>query len=216
VRPLVEKWLGSLPSGGRVEHAPDVGARRVPGPAAVTVSSGTEPKAHVRISYSGEFENDPIHRNRLMATSDVLAVLLREDLREERSGVYGVNTWTQNEEFPTQSWELDIDFVCDPTRVKELTEAATAIAAKMRTEAVDPHYIADEREKNVREREEQLRDDDFWIRALATALENGEDPGQILTWNQRNDSLTPEVVRDAAKIYLDPANRKIVTRMPAP
>lgn len=216
IKALAAKWLGSLPGAGRAEVTPDPGARRIPGPAAVAVTAGTEPKAHVRIVYFGAFENDFEGRNRLFATADVLEVLLREELREKRSGVYGVSASTNTEEFPTETYELAIDFVCDPGRVAELQEAALAIADRMRTEPVDAHYVADEQAKQRRERQIQLKDNGFWVSALSNSVLNGEDPMEILEWDARNDSLSPAVVRDAAARYLDPANRKIVVRNPTP
>ncbi len=216
VKALAAKWLGSLPAGGRVETAPDPGARRIPGQATVAVTSGTEPKAHVRVTYFGSFESDYLSRNRLVATADILSVLLREELREKRSGVYGVSASTSTEEFPTETYELAIDFVCDPERVTELQEAALAIADRMRTTPVEAHYVADEQAKQRRERQIKLKDDGFWVSAITTALQNGEDPLGILDWDARNDSLAPAVIQEAAARYLDPANRKIVVRNPTP
>ncbi len=216
IQALAAKWLGSLPGAGRADVTPDPGARRIPGQATVAVASGTEPKAHVRITYFGSFENDYLGRNRLTAVSEVLSVLLREELREKRSGVYGVSAYTSIEEFPTQTYELAIDFVCDPGRVAELQDAALAIVDGMRTTLVDPHYVADEQAKMRRERQVALKDDDFWLSELTYALQYGEDPIGIVEFDARNDSLSAPVIQEAAARYLAPANRKIVVRTPLP
>ncbi len=215
LRPLVERWLGSLPGGGRVEIAPDVGARRALGQHEIEVRSGTEPVARVRILYHGAFDNDVLARNRQQAVADVLRTLLREDLREARSGVYGVSVWTDDDKrVPSPAWELGIEFVCDPARVPELKEAALAIVEKVRTTPVAAHYVADLRAKNRRDREVGLKANDWWVDILAVFFQNEEDPGLILKWDERNDSLSPEVVVEAAGRFLDPANRLVVVRLP--
>ena len=211
----VARWLGALPAAGRVEAAVDRGARRLPGPASVTVRAGEEPKAHVRLLWHGPFVDDYAHRNRAMAMTDILGVLLREELREARSGVYGVSASFQSEDAPVPAYEVVVDFVCDPARVPELQAAALAVVEGLRATPVDPQRVADEQAKNRREREEQRQTDGFWLGGLVTALRGGEDPREILTWDARNDSLTPAVIQETAAALLGPDNRKEVVRLPA-
>ena len=68
MRPLVERYLASLPSLNRSEAAKDIGIRA---PATVVkreVRKGVEPKSQVSIVFSGEFENT--EANRLLAQHD--------------------------------------------------------------------------------------------------------------------------------------------------
>ncbi len=90
LRPLVETYLASLPAKGRIEKERDDGARRVGGAVKRSWKLGQEPKARVSIQYLGD---EPWTREKerdLFVLGRVLAIRLREVLREDLGGVYGV------------------------------------------------------------------------------------------------------------------------------
>jgi zinc protease len=59
------------------------------------------------------------------------------------------------------------------------------------------------KEKLRRERETSLKQNGFWIGALQLLISNGENPEEILSFDRRAAALTPEILRDAARRYLD-------------
>lgn len=211
----VARWLGALPAAGKKEAEATIPARRLPGQANVTVAAGVEPRATVRISWHGPFQNDYEHRNRLNAVASVAAVLLREALREDLGGVYGVSAWGGNDHRPADAYELVIQFSCDPARKDELIAAALAVVDRLRTTPVDAARIADEREKRTRGMEVQLKENAFWLTSLRNALMYGESMPDLLRWKERIDSVTADGVRADAAAWFTDANRKVVVRMPA-
>ncbi len=66
-------------------------------------------------------------------------------------------------------------------------------------------------EQTRRGTETAVKTNDWWLSELANyAMPDGPRFGQplsdILQWSQRLDAITPAMVQDAAKRYLDPAN----------
>ncbi|MEZ4234785.1 MAG: insulinase family protein, partial [Myxococcota bacterium] len=215
-QPLVERYLGSLPTGGEGFAVADRGVRPKAGQLEQTVRKGLDPKARVRLEYHGDFADNTFQRrNWLQGMGDVLAVLLREDLREERGGVYGVSVQTNAWIEPWSNYQVSIQFMCDPARVDELVAATTDIVAAFRTEGPAPEHVARVREQNRRSHQEDVRSNDFWLSAFAWALQYGQDPKEILAWDQRNDGLTADSVRAMAKELLVDQNRVKVVLMPA-
>ena len=51
--------------------------------------------------------------------------------------------------------------------------------------------------------------------AFTGALQRKADPLQILTWDQRNDALSAQVIQAAAKAWLDDKQRVKVVLLPA-
>jgi zinc protease len=170
----------------------------------------------VRLEWRGTLEpNDWVTRSQLYALGDVLDTLLREELREELGGVYGVGVAAIEEYRPANRYTVRVEFGCDPARIDELIKATEGVVNKLRKEGPDPAIVAQEQEKNRRSRQTDLRTNTFWSSAISNALQRGADPKEILTWDQRNDALNAKVVQDAAKRWLADDQRVKVVLKPA-
>jgi zinc protease len=214
LEPLVAQYLGSLPAAGGGEVRGDDGARRVTGVHSEVVRKGLDPQARVRIRFHGPMEDDWLARNQLYSTQDVLSVLLREELREELGGVYGVGVRASTSQHPESTYTFTLSWTCDPERVEELKAAAYGVIERVRNEGVQARYVDDEKAKNRRERETSIESNGFWLGGISNALSNGWDPLEILSYDERNEALTPAAVQAAAHRYLDPSQRIEVVLLP--
>ena len=212
--PLAAKYLGSLPASEGGEARGDDGARRVEGVHTEVVRKGMDPQARVWIRFHGTMDDDWVARNQLYGMKDILSVLLREELREELGGVYGVGVRAGTQKYPESTYTFTVSWTCDPERVDELKEAAYAVMARVRDEGIDAQYVEDEKEKNRRDRETRIETNGFWLSSIASAISNEWDPLQILEYEARNDGLTAEVVQDAAKLYLNMDQRIELVLLP--
>src|SRR5439155_15169569 len=90
MKPLVERYLGSLPSIRRKESWRDVGVRAPRSIVEKTIERGIEPKSLSAIVFSGPFEFDQAHRVAIRAVARVLQGRLQETIREELGGTYSI------------------------------------------------------------------------------------------------------------------------------
>ncbi|MCO4745559.1 MAG: insulinase family protein [Proteobacteria bacterium] len=220
LKPLVERWLATLPVVDREtpDARTDLGNRRPSGVHDETVRSGTDPKARVRMLFHGPFESSFLTRNRLQAFNAVLSVRLREVLREDKGGVYGVNASASSSPWPEGEYTVTIDFVCDPERVPELEEATTTVLKALAEETVEAHYVEDHVAKSRRSREEAEKTNGFWLgiadgTAATTAL-TGEELVVVLDYDDRLSQLTPEIVQQTAAEVLNFEQRIIMRHLP--
>lgn len=214
----VLRWIGNLPVGEADRELPDpVQIARNDGPHEIIVRANSEAKAEVGLSWHAPFEDQNWEsRNRLTAVEEVLSTRLREVLREEKGGVYGVGVRTNAvPEWPIREARISVSFTCDPDRVEELKKAALEIIEDVRTQPVDVRYIDEIKAKRQRAREERLADNGFWLNNFTGALRRGEDPRAVHDYAERNASLTPEVVQRAAAKFL-PQTRPDVVGMLLP
>jgi zinc protease len=202
-RPLVERYIGSLPGAGAAEQARPRAAARLPGVHRETVHLGTAPRATVVLRFHGAMESSWLSRNRLQSMVDILEVRLRELLREEMGGTYGVGASADSYELEGV-YEVQVAFRCDPERVDEMKAAMWSVIEAMRTTEVPASYVDDVKTGDLRRREDALTDNGWWTEAIAGALGRGEDPGELLTFEERTTSLTTAEVQATAKRYLDP------------
>ncbi|MES2604786.1 MAG: insulinase family protein, partial [Pseudomonadota bacterium] len=84
MQPLVETWIGGLPTSGRKETWKDLGIRPATGAIDLTVNKGVEPKSSTRIVYNGPFNIRSMNdRTVLAATVSVLQNRLLDVMREQ-------------------------------------------------------------------------------------------------------------------------------------
>jgi zinc protease len=214
LRPLVASYLGSLPSTGRDESWRDVGVRDPDGIIEETVLKGIEPKSNVGIFFSNDFEWNRQNRFDFSSLAGVLRIRLREVLREDEAGTYGVSVGASSQRFPVQSAGFSVRFGCDPERVEELTALVYDEIRALQDNGPRPEDVAKVQEQDRRRRELQLRDNGFWIGALESYLWHDQDPREILSYLELVDGLTPEAIQAAAKTWIDFGRRVEVVLKP--
>ena len=123
LKPLVEKYLGNLPSTGRKESWRDVGITAPTGIVEREVFKGLEPKSQTQLVFTGSMPDDRTERFVLRTLADILEIKLREQLREELGGTYGVSVTGAPSRIPRNEYAITIDFGSAPDRVGELVEA---------------------------------------------------------------------------------------------
>ncbi|MEN0063678.1 MAG: insulinase family protein [Myxococcota bacterium] len=208
---LVETYLASLPTKDTDPEWKDRGTRPKTGDLSVTVRKGQNDKARVRLTYFTPLKSiDWTLRNHYYSMTDILAVHLRRELREERGGVYGVSVRAGAIERPTPRAATTIRFTCDPARVDELITATEAAIASLKRAGPDPQDVLDEQAKNRRSRETALETNGFWMSSILGSLRRGDNPEAILDWDSRNDALSVATVKAVAKQMFGKNQAKVV------
>jgi zinc protease len=203
LRPLVETYLASLPAHGRKEKQKDLGIRKASGVVKHAWMLGQEPKAHVEILFHGD---EPWSRDKerdLYILGQVLEIRLREVLREDKGGVYGVGVGGQLVRAPHSERDFSISFGCDPLRITELINATFDEITAVQKGGIGDGYLEKVKQTFTREREVQLRNNRFWLEWLALAYTYGDDPALVLDPSKMIARMTSANVQAAAKHYLD-------------
>lgn len=204
LRPLVETYLASLPAKGRKEQERDLRIRKATGVAKRSWALGQEPKASVRLDFHGD---EPWSRDKdrdMFILSQIVSIRLREVLREDLGGVYGIGVDGTLVRSPHAERSFTLRFGCDPGRVDELVKASFAELGSIAKDGVPADYLERVKQTFVRGRETELRKNRFWARWLATAYRYGDDPTIVLDTGKVVARMTSDHVRAAAKRYLDP------------
>ncbi len=216
VRPLVERYLANLPATKRAETWRDVGIRPPTGVVEREVRRGLEPKSQTELVFSGAFPWSRGERFVLRSLGDILDIKLREQLREELGGTYGVSVSPSPTRIPREEYTFTIAFGSAPDRVNQLVDAIFAQIDSLARTGPDEKDLAKIRETAIRSRETDLRENGYWLGQLAGYDQSGEDPKGILTLDDLLPLLTRERIRAAAARYLDRANFVRVTLLPEP
>jgi len=203
LRPLVETYLASLPSKGRKEKEKDLGVRKIAGVVKQAWNVGQEPKARVQLLFHGDDAWTRDKDRDSFILGQVLSIRLREILREDKGGVYGVSVGGSLARAPHQERNFSITFGCDPTRVDELVQATFDELAAIEQHGIGDDYLEKVKQTFTREREVQLRNNAFWVGWLASAYNFGDDPTLVLDPGKMIARMTSANVQAAAKHFLD-------------
>jgi zinc protease len=214
LRPLVERWIGGLPSKGSAESWRDLGIRPPAGVVTATVRKGREPQARTALVFTGSSDAGRRERFELDVLEAVLDMRLRDRLRETLSGTYGVNVDAAAAKVPWPRYSVRISFGSAPDRADELTSATFEEIAKLQADGATADELAKVRETRRRQLETGLRNNSFWSRVLVQAYETGTSARELVTEDDLVARLSPELVRDAARHYLRKDSYVGVTLLP--
>ena len=93
--------------------------------------AGSEPKSDVSITNTAPDTWSIDGERDAEILSKVLEIRLREIMREDMGGVYGVSVGAAIEREPKPRRQLEISFTCDPANVDKLEKAALDELAKI-------------------------------------------------------------------------------------
>lgn len=215
MRPLVERYLASLPSTYRAETWKDVGARYPTGVIEKRVEKGIDPKSEAAIVYTGAFVfTDQTQRVAIRAMSDILQTRLRETIREQLGGTYSIAASASYRSLPAPDYSLSIVWGCDPVRLDELVKRVLQEIEAFKTDGATAQQIADEREALLRDYENATHQNGWWVTQLVGRYENHEDPVGLLSLPDYYRRIDAATIQQAARTYLKGDNRVVVTLVP--
>jgi zinc protease len=201
ITPMLEKYLGGLPSTKRKETFKDLGIRPPKGKVEKTLYKGTEAKARVTMVWTGDYEVTPENETQVEAISEVLEIKLTEKLREEESGVYGVGVSGSTAKIPAKRYTFRIAFQCAPENVEKLVNRTMAEIQKIKDSGAEAGDIEKFKAETKRQTETQLRDNNFWLGYLQGQYQDGEDVKEVLKEDEMLKKVTVESTKAAAKKY---------------
>ncbi|MBL1408240.1 insulinase family protein [Sphingobacterium sp. C459-1T] len=206
LKPLIEQYLGALPSINRKEQGKDLGIRIPEGQIEKTIYKGKEHKANVRLVLSGKYKYNEANHWNMKALQEILNIKLIERLREKEGGVYtsGVNIKYDN--FPKPNYLVSISFGCAPENVDKLIQATKdemEQLIKNGPTAVDIEKFKAEESRAI---ELAIKSNEYWHGNLVKRYQNNENPAEILKNMKHVKNITVKSVQKVAKDYLNTNN----------
>ena len=203
LRPLLEKYIGSLPALPKKENFKDLGIRPPYRAIDTVLTKGTEPQSQVNIVFTTPAVYNPAEQYALVSLGELLSIKLVEKLREEKGGVYGVGAYGSMAKLPYANASFTISFPCAPENVDSLTRAALDELKKIMEQGVSSEDLEKVREQQKRRLEVDLKQNNFWMNSLYEALFNNNNPADILKKQKNIENLNPRMIQDVARKYIN-------------
>ena len=136
--------------------------------------------------------------------ASLLDIRLREVIREDKSGSYGVSCGAYIDGWPERFYKAYIEFGCEPVRQDELYETVIDTIKDIQKGNVSDELISKLKESYTRSIETSLRNNNWWLNRFAAEILFTYEPLWFTTnSNKAADYITKEALVEAANKYLN-------------
>ena len=144
----------------------------------------------------------------------LVQIKLRESLREENSGTYGVNCFGSISRIPKEEFQITISFTCSPENVNKLKDAAIEVIRKIQAEGCEETDLQKVTEGFRRDREVSLKENNYWQSKLLTLGLHVEKIMDQAEFDSYFSKLTTQDIAIFANRYLNISNYADFVLMP--
>lgn len=207
VKPLVEKYIGSLTDLPRKENWKD---NNMLGPKGKTVREIQIPmkinKATVFVHYN-KLEPFNSRSNLLMSIlSGILRLRYTEEIREKEGGTYGVSVMGSSTHFPKQEKSVEVSFDADPERAAKLKSIVYGEIDKIVANGPTSEDL-DKVIKNLqKDREQSKLHNSYWMSALSQYYQDNINPDAPENFEKILTTVTREEVKKFAADFFKTAD----------
>jgi len=216
LRGLASKYLATLPATDREETWRDIGPYWIEGPLHRVIPAGMDEKARTTLLMHGDAEWVRLNRYSIGAFASALQIRLREILREDMSGTYGVSVSGSISPWPEPRWRMSISFGCEPARLDELVAETIAVLERVRDEGLEPEYLEKVQAQNLRSHEENIRTNRYWVSVLGFRDRYGLDQREELDTLEFLAAFGEDDLQAAAGRYIQLDRLIRLDKVPAP
>jgi zinc protease len=206
VKPLIEKYIGSLPASPKENKYKDNGVRMVKGVTDANLKKGKESQSFISIMFEGETEYSPEEKINLAALIEVMNIKIIEKLREEMSGIYGGGMYGNITKRPYVHYTVGARLPCGPENVEKLTTAFFDLVKSAQEKGVEQKDLDKVKETWKKQYHVNLQSNDWWLSGLSNAWIDQTNPENLLNYEQRVDAIKAEDLQKAAKKFFTLSN----------
>ena len=203
--PLIEKYIGGLPAGGKKEKYVD---------AKVDIQKGeiknvfekqmATPSATVYLVYSGDMKHNLKNALMMSVTDQILDIIYTEEIREKEGGTYGVGTSGSITRIPKESFRLLVMFQTAPELREKLTGMAVDLLNKFAEEGPRQKDLDKVREYMLKKYAENQKENSYWANMLHNEIALGYDG--YTDYEKTLNSITTEDLKKFMKSMLKQGN----------
>ncbi len=215
LKPLVEKYLGSLPKGKKALKWVDDGQRFPAGHVVNEFKVDMQtPKTTVfqyYVTYDTKYS--VAEKVNLTAANNIIDMIYTDTLREEEGGTYGAQSMTATNKYPVDRAYIQVYFDTNPSSADKLRELALAGLKKLAAEGPTEEQMTRVKEnfkKNVPEKRIQ---NNYWMDVINHWYRFGQ-ADYDAEYEAAVNALSAEGVRDAVAKILASGNYGEVVMSP--
>ena len=206
LKPLIEKYIASLPSAPKKFDYVDNKLRPAKGKIDFTINKGKEQKSLIVGVYNGELPYTDALDMKADAISEILNIRIIEELREKIQGIYGGGTQAQFEKFPYPHYTFFLQLPCGPEKVDTLLYAANKEIHNLINNGPSKENLEKVKQQWKEQYKVNIKENETWLSELQSFNFPGNNPDYFINYEKYVNALTQKDVQDAAKLLLSTKN----------
>jgi zinc protease len=207
VKPMVEKYIGSLKPSGRKETWVDRKVNQPKGKITKEISLPlTIPKSTVFISFENKMKYDPKNYLGLEVIKGILDIVYVEKVREDEGGTYGVHVSLSSQKRPEPLGDGMITFDCDPARANQLKEIIYRELDNMIKNGPSQENLDKAVSNMLKNREENKMHNSYWLGILNRYYSFGINSDDARNYENVLKSFTIKDIKKIAGSMFNKAN----------
>jgi len=213
LKPLVEKYIGSLPAGKKASSWKDVAPHMAKGDIVNSFETDMQTPLTTVVqlyTYYADYnvQNDVLND----AISYILDMVYTETLREEEGGTYGASSAADSRKNPEGRYLMQVAFTCKPAMADKLI----ALAKKGLQDLADNGPTDDQYNRTMENLKKNLPEsrisNSYWLSCIANYMNNGinfDNDKELAIAN-----ITKEKIQNMAKALVSSGNYVEVVQRP--
>jgi zinc protease len=206
LKPLIEKYIASLPSVYKKFNYADNKVRPIKGKVNVNVYKGTEQKSLSLVLYHGEITYSYDLELKAAAISEILNIRIIEELREKIQGIYSGGISAQYEKIPYSNYSFVLQLPSGPEKVDTLLFAAKKEIEDLKKFGPSQQNLDKVKQQFLQQHKVNIKDNNYWLGKLQNIAFPGSDPKYFLNYEKYINALTVKSLQDAANLLLNGSN----------
>ncbi|MFI3317618.1 MAG: insulinase family protein [Rikenellaceae bacterium] len=213
LRPLVEKYIGSLPAAEQKISRKDDLVRKISGSHSDSFAVAMQqPKASATINYWGEMAYTLKGNITMAYLKDILDEIFFDKVREQKGGTYGVGISASTTDYPIASYNLRFSFDTNREQVDDLVATIESELKSLSNTPPAASQMNKVRSAMVKNYDNSLQSNMGWGRFISRWYEYGFD--YVNSYRPTVESITPEDVSALLSKIIEDGNRLEVVMMP--
>ena len=204
-KPLIETYLGGLPTINRKENFKDIEMDIRKGTHKNVFEKQMEtPKATVISVISGHCDFTPKNNLLMAMLSQIMNMVYIETIREKEGASYGVSAMGQMNCYPKPEANFQIYFDTDPAKREKMEQIVMSELQKVAQEGPNPEHLAKVKEYMLKQYTESIKENGYWLNQLLEYYFSNIDMNT--NYEKLVNETTAEDVKNFAKALLDQGN----------
>lgn len=202
IKPLLEKYIASLPGGDINTAYKDLKMIPRPGINKFTFKKGKDKKSMLNhyIFNNAKFDIDEAFY--LNVLNEVINNRIIDTIREAMSAIYGGGIGGNLSKVPNEMYMLRSNLPCGPENVEKVDEAFWRIIESVKKDGgITDADLAKARKPLIERNKIRVKTNPYWIGILQDADKNGYSPERVLTYEERINAITPGKLTEIAGKY---------------
>ena len=196
--PLLETYIGSLPSAGKPATIVDNGVRMIKGQKELRFYRGTEDKSLILQIQRDELPYSEDLELKAQALAEIINIKVIDDLREKLGAIYGGGVNISVNKYPYANASIVLQLPTGPKSVDTLLTSFNAEIEKLKTQGPEKADLDKVKKQWVERYRTQIKENGAWSNQLFNIYFQNSDPQRFINYENLVNALTTDDIKAVA------------------